>query len=149
VLAGPSLNHNFLPKEYLVYGKSWSAQNQDKNTYFIFQEYVEGKLLHDYRNEDLSNKQLEQITLFIYLLLLMDMQTGLIPDTRPRYPLIEAYDWLRKTDNMMVSENGMKFIDTRWMWNTKDNFIKRGTIIPTLTRNLCKMYLNYFLKKIE
>jgi hypothetical protein len=133
--------HNFLPKEYLLMGKSLRGKYKDKLTYFIFQKFVKGSLLHDEPLENLPQKYRSQVLLLAYLILLMHYKRGLVPDTRPRYPLTEVFDWLTKTDNIIVSENGLKFIDTRWMWETKGNFVQRGLIIPDMVVNLAKRTL--------
>lgn len=133
--------HNFLPKEYLLIGKSLRGKYKGKLTYFIFQKYIKGKLLHDIPVATLSQRFRSQLILLAYLILLMHYNLGLVPDTRPRYPFTEVFDWLTKTDNIIVSANGLKFIDTRWMWETKGNFIQRGLIIPDLVINLAKRAL--------
>lgn len=140
--------HNFLPKEYLLYGESISKENKGKLTQFIFQEYLNGSLLHDVKRQKMGKKGIEQLILMIYLLLLMHYQLGIIPDTRPRYIFTEAYNWLTKTDNMMMTGDGLKFIDTRWFWDSKSNFIRRGLIIPNVIINMSKIYLNYLLKNV-
>src|SRR6185295_12770852 len=93
---------------------------------FIVQEFVEGKLLHDYKEGSIDTKTDHQLVLLVYLILLMNYQIGLIPDTRPRYPMTQVYNWLTKTDNIIVSNKGVMFIDTRWLWEYKANYIKRG-----------------------
>lgn len=140
--------HNFLPREYLLVGKSISPENKGRNTQMIFQEYVEGDMLHDIQNESLPKARLKELILMIYMILLMHYQLGIIPDTRPRYVFIEAYDWLTKTDNVMVTDEGLKFIDTRWFWDSSSNLIKRGVIIPNMIINMSKIYLNYLLKHV-
>ncbi len=141
--------HNFLPKEYLLYGKSISKENKGKKTQFIFQEYVDGKLLHDVKEKDMDKDHVKQLILLLYLLLLMHYQIHIIPDTRPRYIFTEAYNWLTKTDNVIVDKGGLKFIDTRWFWDSKSNLVKRGIIIPNLIINLSKFYLNYLLRHVK
>ena len=141
--------HNFLPKEYLLYGKSISKENKGKKTQFIFQEFIKGELLHDVKKKDMSKLHVKQLILMLYLLLLMHYQIHIIPDTRPRYIFTEAYNWLTKTDNVMMAKDGLKFIDTRWFWDSKSNFAKRGLIIPNLILNLSKFYLNYLLRHVE
>jgi hypothetical protein len=146
ILKSKVSKHNFLPKEYLLYGTSLSKQNHGKPTYFIVQEFVEGKLLHDYKEGSISETTDQQLVLLVYLILLMNYQLGLIPDTRPRYPMAQAYNWLTKTDNIMVTKRGVMFIDTRWLWEYKANYIKRGLFIPDLIINLAKDYINYLLE---
>lgn len=141
--------HNFLPKEFLLYGRSISKANKNKLTQFIFQDYIEGDLLHDKSNDELSQKELKQLILMIYLLLLMHYQLGIIPDTRPRYIFTEAYNWLTKTDNIIISKEGLKFIDTRWFWDSKSNLVRRGVIIPNMIINMSKLYLSNLLKHVE
>jgi len=139
---------NFLPKEYLIIGKSISPENKGKVTSLIFQEFIKGNVLRDFPQDKLSRKHKEQLILMIYLLLLMHMQVNLIPDTRPRYHVFEAYDWLTRTDNIMVSKERLVFIDTRWFWDTEANIIKKGIIIPSLVLNKAKMTINMLLEQV-
>jgi hypothetical protein len=135
------LQHNFLPKEYLLYGKSISPENKNNYTYYIVQEYIDGILLHDYRNINTNIDVQRQLWLLAYLILLLKMLEGIVPDTRPRYMITESYDWLAKTDNIIIKNNYAKFIDTRWFWTTNDNLVKRGIFIPELTIKFAKKYL--------
>ncbi|KXK09293.1 hypothetical protein H3C67_05145 [Candidatus Dojkabacteria bacterium] len=150
VLGSKYRYHNFLPKEYLLYGKSISPQNKGRDTYFIIQKFVEGELLHDLNidNDDFSDAVIYQLIILIYLILLMRMKDNLLPDTRPRYPVKEVSDWLLKTDNIIVSSKRVTFVDTRWLWNTKDNIIKKGIIIPSQIERLCKYYISYLLEHV-
>lgn len=132
---------NFLPKEYVIYGDSFSKQNKGKKTYHIFQEYIDGQLLHDIKLEEMSSSVREQIITIAYLVLLMSLSRDLIPDLRPRYFLTELTDWFFNTDNIMVKGDRVCFIDTRWMWGLKDNVVKRGGIIPELTIESIKLFL--------
>ena len=140
--------YNFLPKEYLLYGKSISKENEQKFTYYIFQEFVKGKLLHDIPNNQMPIMVEKQLALLTFLILLLNMEEGLLPDTRLRYVVAQAYDWLTKTDNIIVSEQGAKFIDTRWLWETDSTLIKKGLFITNMTTNQAKKYLNYYLDRI-
>lgn len=140
--------HNFLPKEYLLMGQSISPENNNKDTFFIVQQYIKGTLLHDQDFHKLPDKVKKQMVLMIYLILLMNYQIHIVPDTRPRYPLFQISNWLMKTDNIIVNEDNVKFIDTRWFWDTKANFIKRGAVIPDLIINLSKNYINEILKDV-
>lgn len=150
ILASEIKYHNFLPKEYLLVGKSISKANQGKETYFIFQEYVEGKLLHDIEDENLSDSTFYQLILIMYLTLLLNLREGLLPDTRPRYPLYQLYNWVTNTDNIIVSsKDQLKFIDTRFFWETQSNFIRKGGVISDLIINLTKNYLNYLLEYVD
>lgn len=138
---------NFLPKEYLLYGESFSKENQNKKTYYIFQEFVKGKLLHDVSKEEVENTVVGQLALLLYMLLVMNMKEELLPDTRPRH-VVQAFDWLTKTDNIIIADDSVKFIDTRWLWDTSSGLVKRGMMIPDMTIKMSKKYLNYYLKKI-
>lgn len=139
--------HNFLPREYLVIGKSLSKQNKGRTTSLIFQEFVPGHVVREISDQTLNEKSRRQLVLLIYLILLMHMQIRLVPDTRPRYAFFEVYNWLTKTDNIIVSGDGLKFIDTRWFWDTKSkNLLRKGFIIPHLTMDKCKFTL---LKLLE
>jgi hypothetical protein len=141
--------HNFLPKEYLLVGKSISKENRNKTTYFIVQEYVKGTLMHDYDDSTLSPEIRSQLILLVYLILLMNYQIHLVPDTRPRYPIIQIDNWLTKTDNIMLNNKEVKFIDTRWLWDYNSNIIKRGLFIPDMIVNISKSYLIELLKDIN
>lgn len=140
------VDHNFLPKEYLLYGKSLSPQNKEKPTSFIFQHYVKGTNLYDHKHKDWDGEIRSEMILLTLLILYLNYEQNMVPDTRPRYFLFETDDWIAKTDNVIVSELGLKFIDTRWMWNRKGNIIKRGVIIPELVIHHSR---NYFLKLID
>lgn len=148
ILLSDSRLHNFLPKEYLLYGKSISKENEGKNTSYIIQEFVKGNVLHDIDQTALPIEVTRELILLLYLILLMDYQTGLLPDTRPKYIVIQAYDWLLETDNVMLSDKGIKFIDTRWMWKKGWNPIRRGIIIPEMIENLAKGYINFLLDSL-
>ena len=141
--------HNFLPKEYLLIGDSISEENKGKPTFFIVQKFVKGQLLHDVDDRKLSTDVQKQLVLLTYLILLMNYQIHLVPDTRPRYPLFQAYNWLTKTDNIIVSENQVKFIDTRFFWDYKASFVRRGFVIPDMIIGLSKNYINEMLKHVE
>lgn len=139
---------NFLPKEYLLVGKSISPENKGKMTSLIFQEFIKGNVLREVSKKEMKKEIKEQLVLMSYLLLLMHMQVNLVPDTRPRYHVFEAYDWFTKTDNIMVHKDRLVFIDTRWFWDTEANIIKRGIIIPNLVINRAKSTINELLKEI-
>jgi hypothetical protein len=141
--------HNFLPKEYLIYGKSISPENKNELTYFIIQDFVKGTNLNKMDETSLSTPLTKQIIVFLYLILLMDYQAGLIPDTRPKYLIAQIYNWLFRTDNIIVTQNEVKFIDTRWLWDKNSNLIKRGLIIPEMIENLAKGYINFLLDSLE
>ena len=141
--------HNFLPKEYLLVGKSISRENKGKTTYFIVQEYIKGTLMHDFDEKTLTQDTKKQMVLLVYLILLMNYQIHLVPDTRPRYMLLQVNNWLTKTDNIMLNNKEVKFIDTRWLWDYKSNIIKRGLIIPDMIINISKTYLTELLKNVE
>lgn len=140
--------HNYLPKEFLLYGESITPQNQKRNTYFIVQQFVRGKLMHDIPEEDLSDATLYQLIIMIYLILLMNMKDHLLPDTRPRYPAFQAHNWLTLTDNIMVSKKRLTFIDTRWFWDTKANLVQRGAFISSQIIRLCKFFINELLDDV-
>ena len=141
--------HNFLPKEYLLTGKSISPENKGRNTFYIVQQFVKGELLHDVNSRDYPQEVKKQLALLVYLILLMRYQINLVPDTRPRYPIMQLNNYLTKTDNIILCQDQVKFIDTRWFWDIKSNFIKRGLIIPDLIINLSKNYINVLLNELE
>lgn len=149
ILKSDLANHNFLPKEYLLIGKGVSNENQNRTTFFIVQEFVKGELLHDLDPKLLSPFIKKQLTLMIYLILLMNYQIHLVPDTRPRYPILQVSNWLTKTDNVIASNDQLKFIDTRWFWDYNSNPIKRGLIIPDMIINLAKSYINVLLNDLN
>lgn len=126
-------HHNFLPKEYLLYGTSLSKKNKQRKTFFVVQERLEGTTLHDMPLSKLAHEQKMQLAVLLYLLVLFREETGIVPDTRPRFPLLQAYDWLTKTDNILFTESGLKFIDTRWFWNEKHGWVSGGLFLPHLT----------------
>ena len=138
VLKSKVRNHNFLPREYMLYGPSISRENKGKDTYFIFQDFIDGVLMHDYDINTADKRLRQQLILFAYLQLLMNAQIDMIPDTRPR-TAGESFNWLTMTDNIIVNpKRGLVFIDTRWMWRVKSNFVSRGFLIPELAINQAK-----------
>lgn len=149
ILSSKTKYHNFLPKEYLLAAPSISKENKGKVTSFIFQEFVKGKMLRDTKDSELNKKHKKQLVLLCYLILLMHYQVNWIPDTRPRYPLFEAYNWLTRTDNIISSKDKLIFIDTRWFWDSKNNLIKRGVIIPSLVIKRTKKTIQALLKELE
>ncbi|MBP9750315.1 MAG: hypothetical protein KBC95_00540 [Candidatus Peribacteraceae bacterium] len=146
VLDSPLRETGFLPREYLLLGRSISPQNQGKRTSFIFQEFIPGTPLHDVALPTLGEGHRRQLVLFLYLLLLLRARTGRVPDTRPRYPLAQAHDWFAKTDNIFMTENGFKLIDTGWLWSADDAMIRRGLIIPEMTITAAANTLSGLLK---
>ncbi len=148
ILASDLRYYNFLPKEYSFYGASISPENNGHDTIYIVQEFVSGITLHDIRRKNMSYAQKAQLILIIYLILVMHYEIRLLPDTRPRYPVFELFDWLPKTDNIILSDDGVRFVDTRWFWETQANFVKRGMVIPELSLNASKHYLNRLLETL-
>jgi hypothetical protein len=142
-----TVTHNYLPNEYLLYGRTMSGKDSDRDTYFIFQEFVHGELLHDQELYDLDKNELEQMILLSFLVLLMRTNEKLVPDLRPRHFVAEATDWFTNTDNLIISKDQVKFIDTRWVWETGENVVKRGILIPEMTVESVKKYLVKALKK--
>jgi len=123
-------HHNFLPKEYLLMGPALSKENQNRDTYFVFQEFIQGDHLHDVNLHQLLIREKHQMILLLLLLLLLHQEKHLLPDMRPRYLVLEIHNWLTRTDNIILGKQGLKFIDTRWFWQTDSNFVKRGLIVP-------------------
>jgi hypothetical protein len=105
--------------------------------------------MHDFDEKTLTQDTKKQMVLLVYLILLMNYQIHLVPDTRPRYMLLQVNNWLTKTDNIMLNNKEVKFIDTRWLWDYKSNIIKRGLIIPDMIINISKTYLTELLKDVE
>lgn len=140
--------HNFLPKEYLLIGKSISKENKEKNTFYIFQEFVNGIELHDVPDDKYDNKTKKELALMLYLLLLFHHLYGLLPDMRPRHTVMEAMNWTTNTDNVIVSDLGLKFIDTRWFWEVDSNFVRRGFIVPDIMIRQTKSFLGKLLDEL-
>lgn len=131
-------HHNFLPREYLLWGKGHASQNTDNETSFILQEFISGKTLHDVDDAMLMKRPFrEQMILLCVLILLLQHERRALPDTRPRQPLWQGHEWLRRTDNIIVSKEGLKFIDTRWLWRRGINPLARGFMIPELMTQSC------------
>lgn len=138
---------NFLPKEYLVVGEGWHPDNKQRQTYFIFQEFIPGQAIHDISLTHLvadDNKRHELI-LFTFLLLLFYKHEKLVIDTRPRSPAAQIHQWLMKTDNIFVSESGLTLIDTRSCWHAEDDLFRRGLLIPDVTMWNIQWWFNKLL----
>ena len=83
--------------------------------------------------------------MFNLLHLIFNLEEKLLVDTRPRYPLRQIHNWLTKTDNIILSEQGFKLIDTRWFWETqKINILSNGLVISGATL----MQTKFCLKKL-
>ncbi len=147
ILEGPFRHHNFLPKEYLLMGEPLSPQNRGQQTFFVFQEYIAGTHVHDLDLGNIDAATRDQCILFLILLLLTHRERQLLPDTRPRYPVLQAFDWLTKTDNIILSADGLKFIDTRWFWETDSNFVKRGLFLPEVVIGQAKGLLKQLMQE--
>lgn len=125
--------HNFLPREYMGYGTPISPENRGKKTSYIVQQYISWEPLSNKKIEDFSREELSQIYLLCILTLIFYIQTGKIPDTRPVNDPKHWWQWFLHTENIFVTEkNGIKMVDTRWLWNIDENLIKRWVIIPEL-----------------
>lgn len=147
ILDSDTVLTNFIPKEFTFYSQSISKENKGNKTSYIFQEFIKGKPLCDFDMEDLPKKTRDKIILFLYLVLVMNYETDYIPDTRPKYPILQFAAWFHKTENIIISDEGeVKFIDTRWMWERKSNLVKRGVLIPEMILLSSKFYLNYLLR---
>lgn len=139
---------NFLPREYQLIGKSYTPDNNQQTTSFIFQRFVPGDLLCDVPEGQMTKRLKKQLILMMYLILLMNMQIHIVPDTRPRHPMFQAYNWLLKTDNIIVQNNKVYFIDTRWFWESKAGLLKRGIFITGIVINNCKVHINKLLNDL-
>lgn len=125
--------HNFLPREYLCYWAAVSEENKEKNTSYIIQEFLSGKPLSDMDMDDFSREQLLQMYLFCLLALLFFVHTGCVLDTRPSKDPKHWAHWLMKTENIFVThDRGIQLLDTRWLWNTHSNLVRRWVLIPEL-----------------
>ncbi len=133
---------NLLPKEYLLYSESISRENEFENTYFIVQEYVYGKPFHDSNIKELQHLVLLKLLLIAVLILIMYDETKMVPDMRPRYIINEPMNWFSRTDNIIISDDVVSFVDTRLLWNSKRGPIKRGLIIPEMTIKSCRSFIN-------
>ncbi len=140
---------NFLPREFLLLGDAISPENRGQPTFYVFQEYIEGKLLHDVEIETLPDAQKERLILLALLSLVMREETRLLPDTRPRYPLLQFQEWFTKTDNIIVTPSGLSFVDTRWFWEVDAGYVRRGLMIPKLTVNVMKRTVSALFRQIK
>lgn len=134
--------HNFLPKEYLLYGEAMHPSAKGKNSSFIFQQLVSGNPLHDISPNELGERVRLQLILFVVSILTLIATKGFVPDLRPKNLLSEANDWMWKTENLFINPLGPKLVDTRWLWSISDNLVKRGFLIPELTISSLKKFLN-------
>ena len=83
--------------------------------------------------EDFSRKQLLQMYFFCLIALLFFVHTGSVLDTRPSGDPKHWVHWLMKTENIFVTpDRGIQLLDTRWLWNTHSNLVRRGVLIPEL-----------------
>jgi hypothetical protein len=133
MLTPDALAHDFLPREHLLFGPSYAEQNKGKPTFYLFQEFTEGRTLHDTDIASLPDAQRDQLAVFLMLTVLLYEEEGIVPDTRPRYILSEANDWFAKTDNIIVGTKGLTFIDTGWFWERHAPIVRRGFVLPERT----------------
>ncbi len=125
--------HNFLPREFMGYGKSYSEENKGKYTSYITQEYIDWVPFSEKKLEEFNQGELSQIYLLCILILTFYIQTGKIPDTRPNNDPKHWGQWFMHTENIFSTQSqGIKMVDTRWLWSTDTNIIKRGILIPEL-----------------
>ena len=138
----PVLDTNLLPVEFLLYSGSISEENSNNDTYYIVQEYVKGDLFHD--ADELKAPEIVQSKLLLVavLVLIMAMLEDKVPDMRPRYMMGESRDWFGLTDNVIVNDSEVFFIDTRWLWDLKGNFVQRGLLIPEITIESAKRFIH-------
>lgn len=145
-----TVQHNFLPKEFLLYGPSITPSQKEKNTSLIFQQYLVGDHMHDIHLKDLGTKEKTQLLLFLHLLLKFNNETGLLPDTRPRYLLTQSYDWFYSTDNILITDGGVYYLDTRWFWpSSYKNPLRRGVIFPELILNSAKRWIDTITRDLK
>ncbi len=142
------LSHNFLPKEHMLLGAALHPKGNGRKTSFLFQEYVHGPTLHDIPLKDLPEAERKALALFIALTFQVRDTHGILPDTRPRYPLLRPHDWLMRTDNVVVSPRGLTYVDTRWFWETGSLVLRRGGLIPELTTNSYRRTLGRLLETL-
>lgn len=139
---------NFLPKEYQLFGRSISKENGGKDTCYIVQEFVKGEHLAEVADSKLPTKLKKQLILMIYLTLLMHMQVGLLPDTKPAGTIKNPANWLTNTENIIVTKDRIVFIDTRWFWDVHSNFIKKGLFIPRFITQRARYSLKQLAKDL-
>lgn len=135
VLSGQTRWHNFLPREYLLFGKPISGGRRE--TSYLFQEFINGIPSHDARRGELPRDIRNQLLLLAYLILLLRKETGFVPDTRPRHLFRPSSDWLLDTDNILIGPRGVKIIDTRWFWEADGNIVRRGLGLAELSIQAC------------
>ncbi len=150
LVKSPLLYTNYLPKEYLLYGPVLGQNSKQQLTSYIIQEYLPGKVLHDVELTELNREQLSKLLLLIIIILYFHLNTGLLPDTRPRHLLTQFYDWFYSTDNIILtSQNEVRYLDTRWLWPTQSkNLIKRGLVLPEIILPSLKKWLPRLEAKI-
>lgn len=133
LLASPLRTENFLPQEYLIEG----IDDHGRATAWIFQEFIAGTPLHDCTTATLRGTASgDRLLLLSFILLLLRHERFHVPDTRPRKPLYEFHDWLGKTDNIIVMNDRVLLVDTRWVWDTRSLF-HRGVVVPELLTAAC------------
>ncbi len=147
ILLGDNVKHpntltksNFLPDEVLLYGESIHPKQSGKQTFYIVQEFVDGQRMADIKPDTQPENIKSKLYLFAYLVLYMHMETSYVPDLRPRH-LASPKEWFTGTDNIVITEDDVRFIDTRLLWNTEDKPIQRGLIIPDLNLGAVKHFL--------
>lgn len=123
-----NLNYNFILPEYTIYTKGIYDQ---KNTYLILQKYFEGNDLNSLNTKQFENKQKDLFILFLFLILQMHYETKLILDLRAKN-FHKTLDWVGNTDNIRINSTDLKIIDTRWVWESKSNIVKRGLLNPEI-----------------
>ena len=144
ILKSELKQYNFLPKEYLLYGDPVSPENKGKKTYFIFQEFIRGKTLYEHDVKNFTGKFRKLMILLSFLILLLAKKERIVPDLRPRY-ILQNHDWFGDTDNIIVNRSDLKMVDTRRVWETDSNFVKRGFVVPELVTLRAKHYLQHYL----
>ncbi|MCA9376847.1 hypothetical protein H6763_01410 [Candidatus Nomurabacteria bacterium] len=136
------LDTNLLPAEFLLYSGSISEENSGNDTYYIVQEYVRGELFHDADELEAPDIVQAKLLLVAVLVLVMAMLEDKVPDMRPRYMMGESRDWFGLTDNVIVNDTEVFFVDTRWLWDLKGNFVQRGLFIPEITIESAKRFIH-------
>lgn len=144
-------NENFLPAEVVFIGTPLDTQDEKektKTTYYLFQKAIRGEHilpLHKFTHHYYEQHQLlvERLLVFSILTKKMYFDTGAFIDARPNEVARHVTEWFQKTANILVDTKHQKvyFIDTRWLWQTKDTKIL-GKIWVKLMQKLGNRSLN-------
>ncbi len=105
--------HDFLVRDYLLLGYPLQQQEESQFTYFVLQPELHGSTLQSLNWQKLSVSIQQQLVLFSLLNLYMFRNTGFLADVSGRY-LADYEKWIMGTENLLVTEEGLKLIDTNY-----------------------------------